>query len=279
MSLSNIFAKKFHETWAMNKRKQIDPKTNKPFAQVWKDTGDDEYDKKMLELISSGKKPEYVKVEDGQVKIDILNMPYEELSNKWKQENIEAGVAVEKILGLDKVYWGLNYIALFEELFGVKFNGLKSKKSDCKNFDEVKVEKYAEKVHNMWVERREQERKENPDAWIDESLMVPYEKLSEEEKMKDRVHILLAMDVLRVVNKGIVLDYMLDRVYGDRPVFTPDGRENYATNPTMGSVLYSNVNKFTEDEIEILEDFFGKNNQTVRFAKNRMLVTEKELTM
>lgn len=279
MSLSNIFAKKLHQTWAMNKRKQIDPKTNKPFTQVWKDTGDDAYDNKMLELISNGKKPEYVKVEDGQVKIDILNMPYEELSNKWKQENIEAGVAVEKILGLDKVYWGLNYIPLFEKLFGVKFNGLKSKKSDCKNFDKGKVEEYAKKVHNMWVERREQERKENPDAWIDESLMVPYEKLSEEEKMKDRVHILLAMEVLRVVNKGIVLDYMLDRVYGDRPVFTPDGQENYATNPTMGSVLYSNVDKFTEDEIEILEDFFGKNNQTVRFAKNRMLVTEKELTM
>lgn len=276
MSLSNICAEKLHQAWAMNKRKQIDPKTNKPFTQVWKDTGDDAYDNKMLELISNGKKPEYVKVENGQVKIDILNMPYKELSNKWKGENLEAGISIEEILGLKGVSW-LNYIATFKSLFGVNFSGMKSSKGDVENYDYDKIEKYAKRVHDRWKERREQERKKNPDAWIDESLMVPYEELSEEEKMKDRVHVLLAMEILRVMNKGIVLDYMLDKAYGDRPVFTPDGRENYATNPMMASVLYANVDKFTEDEIEILESLFGKNNQTVRYAKTRLEKKASEL--
>lgn len=269
MAIYNLCAKMLHEEWAKNKRKQINPKTNKPFTQVWKDTNDEEYDKKIIKQAENGNLPKYIKIEDGKVKIDILNMPYEELSNKWKKENLEAGITVEEILGIKSYGW-LDYIANFEKQFGVNLKGLKSSKEDLENFDEEKIEKYAEQIHNKWMKRRLEEQKANPNIEIDESLMVPYENLPFEEKLKDKVQVMLAMEVLRSINKGIHLDYLLDRAYGDTPVFNKEGKENTAYSATFGSVLHKNLATFTTDEVEIIEGFFGKNSSTVRFAKNRI---------
>ncbi len=97
--------------------------------------------------------------------VDIANTKFEDLPNNWKYENLEAAkVAVDLVY--DKV------IALAE-------------------ITSETVEEMSKIVHKKWLER-------NWVKWSFVNQRVPYEKLSEEEKAKDRVQIELAIQMIKV---------------------------------------------------------------------------------
>ena len=274
MSTNAMINKLLHDEWAKNKKREIDPQTKKPYTEIWENSGDTEYDKQVLEFAQNGQLPSYVKIDNQQVKIDVLNMPFEELPSKFQNGNKEVGLTAEEILGNSNGTW-IDYINKFEKTFGVKPTALKFSNKSIQ-FDDKKIEEYAEEIHDGWVRQKFEELRHNPDAEIDDNLIVPYEDLPKEEQLKLKSHAVLAMEVVSAVNKGKELDYLLDRAYGDKPVFDKNGKENYASNMMMGSVLHGKLAKFTPDEIEIMEGFFNEKSDALRFAKNRMVKEENK---
>lgn len=85
---------------------------------------------------------------------DILNTPFEKLSEKWQAENVGAA------------RFALELVTLASE-------------SDA-------LEGLADKVHQNWSKNN---------SWDDLSK-IPYDQLSEEEKEKDRQHVLWAKNIL-----------------------------------------------------------------------------------
>ncbi len=257
MKFSDLVAEKLHKEWAKNKRMQLDAEGDR-ITEVWKDTGDVEYDRKMIELDKENRLPRYVKIEDGKVFIDILNMPYKELSSKWKGENEQAGEAVEDIMDIRN----MNLAGLAKTI---------------EKIDDERLEEMASLVHKRWMDRRKQELKENPNAWVDQSLMVPYEELSKYEQLKDKAQVVLAIEVAKKAEKAMALDYALDRAYGDRPRVNEDGTMAYPQNAMYATAMLSSMPKFTKDEIEIMSMMYGENSQNVLFAKQHSVEDEKSI--
>ena len=247
MYVSDILMSQLHQKWAEGKRKQIDKSTGKPFEQVWKKTGSPEYDQIILKKYNRGEKlPETVKVEDGVVKIDILNLPFKDLTTPWKSENEAAAVAAEETLGVDDMF----------------------QKRCCEaveNLSPLDLEKLASKIHDRWMQRRMEEKSKDPNAWIDESLMVPYSELSREEQLKDMEHVLMGIDIAETVRKILTVDYYLDRSYMDRPVFRKDGKLNYPENAPFAASGLHCLPRFSKEEILMVCDMFGKNSDTTRY--------------
>ena len=96
--------------------------------------------------------------------VDIANTKFEDLPNNWKHENLEAAkVAVDLVY--DKVV----------------------------NWEDISlkmIEKMSKIVHEKWLER-------NWIEWSFENQRVDYEKLSDEEKEKDRAQIKLAIQIIK----------------------------------------------------------------------------------
>ena len=96
--------------------------------------------------------------------VDIANTDFEDLPNNWKYENVEAAkVAVDLVY--DKI-------------------------SNLEKISSETIEEMANIVHEKWLER-------NWIEWSFENQRVSYENLSEEEKEKDRIQIIIAIDVIK----------------------------------------------------------------------------------
>lgn len=247
MYVSNILMSKLHQKWAEGKRKQIDKTTGKPFEQVWKKTGCPEYDQEILEKYNKGEAiPDTVKVENGVVKIDILNLPFKDLTTPWKSENQAAAIAAEETLGVDNMF-------------------LKRCCDAVDNLSPSDLEILASHIHDRWMQRRMEEKSKDPNAWIDESLMVPYSELSREEQLKDMEHVLMGIDIAETVRKILTVDHYLDRSYIDKPVFKENGKLNYPENARFAGSGLHLLPKFNDAEILMACDMFGKNSDTTRY--------------
>lgn len=88
--------------------------------------------------------------------VDIANTEFEDLPNNWKYENLQAAQ-----IAVDLVY---EKVINWEEITSEE------------------VEDMSKIVHEKWLER-------NWVEWSFENQIVDYEKLSEEEKTKDRLQI------------------------------------------------------------------------------------------
>ena len=96
--------------------------------------------------------------------VDIANTEFEDLPRNWKYENLEAAkVAVDLVY--DKV---VNWEKISSEM----------------------IEEMSEIVHDKWLER-------NWEQWSFENQRVDYGALSEEEKVKDRIQIELAIQIVK----------------------------------------------------------------------------------
>ena len=91
--------------------------------------------------------------------VDILNLSYEELPEDWALENRATA-----------------RVACRELLRAVRRRA---------NFDGQLIERIAEQIHRQWIVR-------NRHQTADELLLLPYERLPEREKDKDRRAILIA---------------------------------------------------------------------------------------
>ncbi len=129
--------------------------------------------------------------EDGVLEVDIANLSFEELPKDWQKENLEAGLSVADIVG------------------------------DKQDISPEEMEEYAIKVHEAWCDRKAEEMRkymneldakglseseimqkvEDKYGW-DKSLMVDYNLLSEEEKQKDRNHVLEATKLNKEIARG-----------------------------------------------------------------------------
>lgn len=96
-------------------------------------------------------------------KVDIANTKFEDLPSNWKYENIKAAeVAVNLV---------------YEKV--VKWEKITSEM----------IERMSEIVHEEWLERNWKE-------WSSENQRLKYEELSEEEKLKDRDQIQIAIQII-----------------------------------------------------------------------------------
>ncbi len=96
--------------------------------------------------------------------VDIASTDFDDLPSNRKNENFEAAkVAVDLVY--DKV---LNWVEITSE----------------------EIEKMSKIVHEKWLER-------NGMQWSFENQRVDYEKLSEEEKAKDRVQIEMVIQIIK----------------------------------------------------------------------------------
>jgi hypothetical protein len=102
---------------------------------------------------------------NGTDEVDIANTDYKDLPADWKKENEDsATVAV-----------------------GLTADGLRSGQRVSES---EFVESASAKVHDAWLERNGE--------WAPPEQQLPYDKLSEPEKAKDRVFVLKALEILGI---------------------------------------------------------------------------------
>ena len=106
---------------------------------------------------------------------EVDSLSYEQLPKERKNENIIAAK-----LALDLVY---------DDFFN-------NTSKDEITFSKEKIEKYAEIIHQERIKRKE---KKNAKKWR-ETQIKPYDKLTEDEKQKDRDQVLLAINLLKQEN-------------------------------------------------------------------------------
>lgn len=125
---------------------------------------------------------EWIK-ENGTDKVDIANKSFKELPDDWQKENLEAGkVAVNLVFD----------------------DAIKDKSCDHK------VESFSSDVHEAWLERNK---------WADGTdLDVPYEQLPEDEKSKDRVQVLEAIEAIDVFAEGKIDLFEVARKFDENVV-------------------------------------------------------------
>ena len=107
---------------------------------------------------------------DGKKEVDIANTDYRDLPSDWQAENkVSAQVALEAL-----------------DLPGVRMPGQEEHRydPDAMGFD---IERASAYVHEKWLERN--------GAWAPAEQNKPYEKLSEEEKQKDRIIVEKAIEL------------------------------------------------------------------------------------
>ena len=111
----------------------------------------------------------------GTDEVDIANCAFEDLPSNWQYENLEAAkVAINLVF--DKAMSG-------------------------EKLTEEEIEEKAAIIHDEWLKRND---------WVfdpnygDPNLAVPYEKLSEEEKEKDRVQLEPAIRKIQDYKDGLV---------------------------------------------------------------------------
>lgn len=129
--------------------------------------------------------------EDGNLEVDIANLSFEQLPKDWQKENLEAGLSVASIV------------------------------EDKTDVSQEEMEEYATKVHEAWCDRKSEEirkymneldEKGLSDGEImakvdekydwDKKLMVAYDNLSEDEKQKDRNHVIEAIKLNKEILRG-----------------------------------------------------------------------------
>ena len=95
--------------------------------------------------------------------VDIANTSFTSLPMDWQQENTAAATVA------------------MNEVFSAYEKGVK--------LDRAFIEKASEQVHIEWLVRNSE--------WAPENQKLPYAQLTEEEKDKDRLHVLKAIEVFR----------------------------------------------------------------------------------
>lgn len=261
MEIGNIIGKMLHEEWAQTTR-------NNGLTERWKPTGDEKIDQEMLNLQKEGKAlPKNYRVVEGKVEIDILNTPFEELTEKWKGENLQAGIAAEKVVG-----------ATNATVFTKETNDIVKQLQNDERLEEL-----SSMIHDEWMLRRENERKADPNAWIEENLMVPYVELTREEKDKDKAHVLKALTLVGSLQTYANFDYLKDRMYGDSMSMN-NGIPNYPKNVVFATSFMKNMPKISAKDIECLKYLSSVDKDTIAFIEycyqtqiNKKTVKEPEM--
>jgi hypothetical protein len=107
------------------------------------------------------KDPEWIKLHNNINEIDIANTNYEDLPSDWKKENLASAIIATNII----------------------YDAIKNKTK----IDEVFIENASSIIHDEWLKRN---------TWSKGGeLDVPYSKLPEIEKAKDREIIKLALEL------------------------------------------------------------------------------------
>lgn len=114
---------------------------------------------------------------DGVVEIDIANMSFEELSEHWQNDNLEAGKAA---------------LALVVRKIS-KEGAIGS--AEMMSLDEEDREELGDAIHEAWMERTEMT------DW-NEELFVPYSELPRSEQEKDLKHVKVVMQTLKEILTG-----------------------------------------------------------------------------
>lgn len=175
-SLEKGGSKSEGEKTAEQKKEEMIEKLASLLHDEWRKTRrekDGSYKPRMKPVKKEDKDQEWFELY-GIEEVDIANTRYEDLPPSWQEENREAAEVVINLV-LEEVEKG-----------NVKLDELKDEKFN--NF----VEKVSSKVHKAWIERRESEGQEIP-----ADQLVPYEKLSEEEKEKDRTQVRAAIEIIK----------------------------------------------------------------------------------
>lgn len=147
--------------------------------------------------------------EDGVLEIDILNTPFSNLTPSWKQENLDAGMFIAKLIYATEGF-NLSELELFEETRSPEA--------------QAKVDMLASRIHEAWMERpnnawakvsHDEEirmQQEEPQKW-DEYQFKPYANLNQRNKELD-------IDQLKVFAK-LVMEYgSIDAVIVNCPKLT-----------------------------------------------------------
>lgn len=129
--------------------------------------------------------------ENGNLEVDIANLSFEELPKDWQKENLEAGLAVSEFV------------------------------QDKEEVNAEEMEELANKVHEAWCDRKAEDIRKYMNeldsngisedeilaevdkkyAW-DKKLMVSYDELNEDEKQKDRDHVIEALKLNKEISRG-----------------------------------------------------------------------------
>ncbi len=167
---------RLHDEWRSHRK--ID---NGKYEPRWKITNDERYEP------IDGK----ARFNEDELEVDIANLSFEELPKDWQKENLEAGISVANIIG------------------------------ENEDITKEEMEEYATKVHDAWCDRKTDEirkymnelardglseeeilnKVDEKYGW-DKGLMIPYNELSEEEKQKDRNHVLEAIKLNKEISRG-----------------------------------------------------------------------------
>ena len=180
---------RLHDEWRSHRRLE-----NGEYEPRWKATKDE-----MYEPIDGKARFN----DSGEMEVDIANLSFEQLPKDWQKENLEAGLSVAQIVG------------------------------NKEEITDEEMEEYAKKVHEAWCDRKAEEirkymndldskglsdseimAKVDDKYSLDKNLMVAYENLSEEEKQKDRNHVIEAVKINKEISRGdIKLDYLEKKYY------------------------------------------------------------------
>jgi len=164
--------------------------------------------------------------EDGVLEIDILNTPFEKLTPTWKQENLDAGMFIAKLICATENF-NIDELELFAE--------------ERSPMAQKNVDKLADKIHEAWMGRPnnawakvspEEELKmelEEPEKW-DEYQFKPYENLNQKNKELD-------IDQLKVFAKLVKKYGSIDAIVSSCPDITGDALIQVQNS----AALYQNV--------------------------------------
>ena len=120
--------------------------------------------KKDQKFIDNAKNSETVKVTADGVEVDIANTSFIDLPFDYQEENLLAAEVVVKLL------------------------------AEKKSLSTAEIEELSSIVHDEWLERN---------TWAkDSELDVPYKDLPELEKAKDRVQVLIGMEVMKIPTRN-----------------------------------------------------------------------------
>lgn len=149
--------------------------------------------------------------EDGVLEIDILNTTFSDLTPAWKQENLDAGMFIAKLIYATEGF-NLSELELWEETRSPEA--------------QAKVDMLASRIHDAWMARPnnawakvsyEEEIKmqqEEPEKW-DEYQFKPYSELNQMNKELD-------IDQLKVFAKLVMQYGSIDAVIVNCPKLTGD---------------------------------------------------------
>lgn len=149
--------------------------------------------------------------EDGLLEIDILNTTFKDLTPTWKQENLDAGMFIAKLICATEDF-DLDELELFAETRSPEA--------------QIKVDKLASEIHDAWMARpnnawgkvtHDEEiimQKEDPEKW-DSYQFKTYADLSQENKELD-------IDQLKVFANLVIQYGSIEAIISSCPELTGD---------------------------------------------------------